>query len=317
MLGAGLFSGLYLQDSLLAALDISIVAYLLYRVLLVIKDTRAFQILIGLLLVAMIYMVSHVFKLYTLNWILKQFFNPFILIIIILFQDDIRRGLARVGKNPFFSGLKRAAEAEFLGELVNASESLAKKKIGGLIVVERETKLAEWNESGIELDAKVSKEVLTSIFLPTSPIHDGAVVIHEGRLVSAGVILPLTQDPRVSKALGTRHRAAIGITEISDALVIVVSEEDGSINLVLAGQIEKDLEPAQLRKRLGEVYRTALEDLSTSQASRPIPPAVVQTEIAEIREEEILSEEDEAVKSAAVESAGGSTTASSRVESGV
>ena len=257
------------RDVVVAFLDVTIVAYLVYRILLVLKDTRAFQVLIGLLLIALIYIFSEFFQLYTLNWILKKFLSPLIVIIIILFQDDIRRGLARVGKNPFF---RRVQEAEYLGELVTTATSLARKKIGALIVVEREAKLKAWLESGVEVDAKITKEVLTSIFLPTSPVHDGAVVIRHGRVLAAGVILPLTQDQRISKALGTRHRAALGISEVTDAIVIVVSEEDGSISLVTAGNLQRDLDGVDLRKAISEAFQLDVEqEVAKERAPAPAP----------------------------------------------
>ena len=241
-----------------SAVDVLIVAFILYRVLLVIKDTRAFQMLIGLLIITLAYVVSPFLKLFTVNWILDKFLSPFILIIIILFQDDIRRGLARVGKSPFLGGIKRAAETEALEALSRACVSLAKKKIGALIVIEREVRLSEYIESGVTLDAKVATELITSVFLPTSVIHDGAVVVSRDRIVAAGVILPLTQDPNVSRALGTRHRAAMGITEATDAVAVVVSEEEGSISYVEGGRIRRDVDGKQLRESLSETFGSDL-----------------------------------------------------------
>ena len=238
--------------------DVAIVAFLLYRVLLVIKDTRAFQMLVGLLIVALAYFVSPFLKLYTLEWILQKFLSPFIIIVIILFQDDIRRGLARVGKGPFLGGVRRAAQAEALEALSRACVSLAKKKIGALIVLERDVKLADYLESGVALDAKVAAELVTSVFLPTGVVHDGALVVSRDRIIAAGVILPLTQDPNVSRALGTRHRAAIGITERSDAIALVVSEEEGSISFVVGGKIRRDLDGASLRQALAESFGATL-----------------------------------------------------------
>ena len=245
-------------DLLAAIVDVLIVALILYRVLLVIKDTRAFQMLIGLLIITLAYVVSPFLKLYTLNWILNKFLSPFIIIIIILFQDDIRRGLARVGKSPFLGGLKRAAQAEALESLSRACVSLAKRKIGAIIVIEREVKLADFIESGVPLDAKVAAELITSVFLPTSVIHDGAMVVSRDRIVAAGVILPLTQDPNVSRALGTRHRAAIGITEATDSVAVVVSEEEGSISYVVGGKIRRDLDGKQLREALAASFSADL-----------------------------------------------------------
>lgn len=237
-------------DALASLVDVLIVAWIFYRVLLVIKDTRAFQMLIGLLIITLAYVVSPFLKLYTLNWILDKFLSPFILIIIILFQDDIRRGLTRVGKNPFFGAPRRAAEAEALEALARASVSMSQKRIGALIVIEREVRTAEYLDSGIPLDAKVAAELVTSIFQPTSSIHDGAVVVAGDRIVAAGVILPLSRDPNVDRTLGTRHRAALGITEVTDAVALVVSEEEGSISVVAGGTIRRDLDGRELRREL-------------------------------------------------------------------
>lgn len=245
-----------------AVVDVGIVAIILYRMLLVIKDTRAFQMLIGLLIVTLVYVVSPFLRLYTLNWILDKFLSPFILIIIILFQDDIRRGLARVGNSPFLGGMRRVSQAEALESLARACVSMAKKKVGALIVVEREVRLAEYVDSGVLIDAKVATELLTSVFLPTSVIHDGAVIVSRGRILAAGVILPLTQDPNVSRVLGTRHRAAIGITEQTDAVALVVSEEEGSISFVAGGKIRRDLDGKALRDLLAETFQTDLSEVA-------------------------------------------------------
>jgi diadenylate cyclase len=263
-------------ELLASAVDVLIVAFILYRVLLVIKDTRAFQMLIGLLIVTLAYVVSPFLKLYTLNWILDKFLSPFILIIIILFQDDIRRGLTRVGKSPFFGGTRRAAEAEALEALTRACLQLAKKKIGALVVIEREVHLAEYLESGVPLDAQVAAELLTSIFQPTSAIHDGAVVVARDRIIAAGVILPLTRDANVARALGTRHRAAIGITELTDAVAVVVSEEEGSIACVLGGRLHGNLDGAGLRAALAEAFQTEIAgpDERSRTSGVPSPPVV-------------------------------------------
>lgn len=253
--------GLSVFEGIAAIVDIAIVAYLIYRVLLVIKDSRAFQMMIGLLIVTLAYLVSPFLKLYTLNWILDEFLSPFILIVIILFQEDIRRGLARVGKAPLFGRIKSAAQAEAIESLARACVSLAKKKIGALIVVERDVKLTDYIESGVPIDARVASELLTSIFLPSSVIHDGAVVVSRDRLVAAGVILPLSQDPNLSRALGTRHRAAIGITEATDAVALVVSEEEGSISYVQGGKIRRDLDGQQLREALAASFGADLEGI--------------------------------------------------------
>jgi len=205
--------------------------------------------LIGLCVVFLIYLSSRLFDLYTLNWILDNFLSSVLLVIVIIFQSDIRRALVQVGSRPFFGSDLRLA-GEDLEEIVRAVVTLASRRIGGLVVLERETGLNEYIEGGTALDAQISRELILSVFVAASPIHDGALIIRKGRLTAAGCFLPLTANPTVSKTLGTRHRAAIGITEESDAVVMVVSEEDGGISLVAAGRITRDLDAATLRATL-------------------------------------------------------------------
>ncbi len=235
---------------LIDLLDIAIVAFLIYRIFLLIKGTRAVQMLLGLAVILFLYMGSQVGGLYTLNWILDNFLSSIILVIVVLFQNDIRRALIHVGRNPFFADLSYKEETEVMDELVKACASMAGKRIGALIVIERETGINDFLEVGVEIDAKVSSDLITSIFLPYSPIHDGALVIQQGRLKRAGCFLPLSQNPDISKQLGTRHRAAIGLTELVDAVAIVVSEETGKISLVVGGRITRDLDSTSLKRVL-------------------------------------------------------------------
>ncbi|PLX83614.1 MAG: TIGR00159 family protein [Desulfuromonas sp.] len=235
---------------LLDLLDIALVAYIIYRIILLIKWTRAVQMLLGLAVILIVYVISQATGLYTLRWLLDNFLSSIILVIIVIFQSDIRRALMHVGRNPFFADLSYREETEVMEELVRASVNMANKRIGALIVIERETGLKDFLEVGVEIDAKVSSDLIASIFLPYSPIHDGALVIQQGRLKRAGCFLPLTQNPNVSKALGTRHRAAIGLTELVDAVAIVVSEETGKISVVVGGRITRDLDSTTLKRVL-------------------------------------------------------------------
>jgi uncharacterized protein (TIGR00159 family) len=205
--------------------------------------------LIGLCIVFLVYLSSRLFDLYTLNWILDNFLSSVLLVIVIIFQHDIRRALIQVGSRPFF-GSDLRLQGEDLEEVVRAVVTLSSRRIGALVVLERETGLNEYIEGGTLLDAQISRELILSIFVAQSPIHDGALILRKGRLTAAGCFLPLTANPNVSKTLGTRHRAAIGITEESDAVVIAVSEEDGGISLVAAGRITRDLDAATLRATL-------------------------------------------------------------------
>ena len=230
-------------------IDIGIIAFFIYRIIDLIRGTRAVQMLIGLVVVFLAFLSSQYFDLYALNWILDNFLGSILLVIVVIFQDDIRRALTQVGTRPFF-GAEAGLQGQDLEEIVRAAVSLASKRIGALIVLQREVGLNDYVEVGTRLDARVSKELITSIFQPLSPIHDGALIIHEGRIIAAGCFLPLTTNPHVSKTLGTRHRAAIGLTEETDAAVIVISEEEGAISMVREGRITRDVDAATLRNTL-------------------------------------------------------------------
>jgi len=225
---------LNLQSSLrlIDFLDIAIVAFILYRLLLLIKGTRAMQMLTGLGILGIGFFLSSTLELFTTHWLLSYFFDYLILIVIVLFQDDLRRALTHVGKNPFFAGASAEEERENVDEIARAATRLARERIGGLIVLERETGLKNFIDTGSKLDAKVKSELLYSIFIPDSPIHDGAVIITNGRVAAAGCFLPLSKDPNIDKRYGTRHRAALGLTEDTDAIVVLISEEAGEAHLV-------------------------------------------------------------------------------------
>ncbi|MBW1645133.1 MAG: TIGR00159 family protein [Deltaproteobacteria bacterium] len=233
-------------------LDILVVAFLIYQVLVIIRGTRAFQILLGLFLIFIIYEISLYFGFYTLNWILNGFLSSFILIIIVLFQNEIRRALAKFGKTSF--SIHASEEHHYLEEAVKACLTMSLKKIGALLVFVRENKLPNIIEGGVPLNAEVTDALLLSIFNPESPLHDGAVVIMDGRLAAAGCFLPLSTDPMIDKHYGTRHRAAIGLTEDSDAVVVVVSEETGSIALAIGGELTNDHDADSLNRVLNELF---------------------------------------------------------------
>jgi len=238
---------------LLDLLDILLVAFVIYRILLMIKGTRAVQMLVGLAVLLIIYVASQVGGLFTLNWILDNFLSSIILVIVVLFQHDIRRALIHVGRNPFFADLSFREETKVIDELCRGCDALAKKGFGALLVVERETGINDFLEVGVEIDAKPSGDLIQSIFHTSSPIHDGALIIQRGRITRAGCFLPLTQNPDVSPRLGTRHRAAIGLTEMVDAVVIVVSEETGRVSVVIGGKMTRDLEMTTLKKVLSRL----------------------------------------------------------------
>ena len=235
----------------LDVVDIAIVAFLIYEFLKLIRRTRAAQMVLGVLLVVGLYFASERAPLPTVNWLVRDMFGYLVFSAIVLFQSDIRRALSTLGQAPFFRYLARPTTTdETIEEVVVASTMLASRRIGALIVIERTIGLRNYIESGIPLDSTVTYDLLLSVFQTDSPLHDGAVIIQENRIAAAACFLPLTVNPRLSKELGSRHRAAIGLTEESDAVALVASEETGTLSLALDGQIERDLDPDQLRFRL-------------------------------------------------------------------
>ncbi|MEN8181795.1 MAG: diadenylate cyclase CdaA [Myxococcota bacterium] len=250
-------------DPVTDVVDVLVVAFGVYWLLLLVRGTRAVQILVGLVILAAAFLASQAFQLATLSFILNNFLSYGVLIIIIIFQPDIRRALARMGRG-LFRSVSARQEAQVVEEVVRAAQILAQKRVGALIVLGRETGLGDLIEAGSPVDAVVNKEILVSIFLPYSPLHDGAVVIEDGRVAYAGCILPLTLRQDLPEGVGTRHRAAVGITEETDAAVIVVSEETASISLVVAGRLFRELDAPHLRG--------ALRDLLTSGHREPELP---------------------------------------------
>lgn len=233
-------------------IDIVVVALGVYWLLLLIKGTRAVQMLVGLLALIGTFAAAEFFQLATLSWILDHFLASAVVILIVLFQGDIRRALARVGGG-FFPSASDREESQIVEEVVRAAQTLAQKRVGALIVLERETRLDDHVERGTHLDSVVSKDQLVSLFIPMGPLHDGAVLIQNGRLSYASCVLPLSLRQDLPEGLGTRHRAAFGITEETDAVVVVVSEETGTISTVVAGEIVRDLDGPRLRARLRDV----------------------------------------------------------------
>lgn len=241
---------------ILDVLDILIVSVIVYRLLLFIKGTKAAQMLIGLGVLLIASLLSRYLELYTLDWLVQSFWAQAVIALIILFQPEIRRALAQMGETQFLQTFTSAEELRSLEEIVRAAVALANRKIGALIVIERDTSLKDFVEVGTPLDAKVSKELLMSVFHPASPIHDGAVVIKGNRIVAAGCFLPITLSPEVSKALGTRHRAGLGLAEETDAVIIIVSEETGMISLAMKGKLETNLDMGRLRNVLTDLFTT-------------------------------------------------------------
>ncbi len=239
------------------AVDILIVAYVFYRLILIIRGTRAEQLVKGLIVLLLATIVSDQLGLNTLHWLLRQLMTVGLIAIPIVFQPELRRALEHLGRGKFFQrtywNWNPQEFDHLLDELAKAIPVLVKKRIGALIVIERETGLKEWVETGIAVDGVVSAELLINIFFPRSPLHDGAVVIRGSQIVAAGCYLPLTDDPSLNKELGTRHRAGIGITEHSDAVSIIVSEETGIVSVAHNGILTRYLDEKKLRAILTDL----------------------------------------------------------------
>lgn len=233
--------------------DIAIVAFLVYRALLFIRGTRAAPMLFGLILVVLLYLAARPLGLVTLSWILNNFLSSIILVVIVIFQDEIRRGLTKVGIQPVFRRHSGAGLDKSLEDIALVCSKLSRAKLGALIVIQQDVGLDELVEEAVPLDAKLNRKLLYSLFIKESPLHDGAVMIDGDRIRAASCVLPLSSNPDLDPNLGTRHRAAMGISERSDAIVLVVSEETGSISLVHEAKMVRNLDDATLREALEKI----------------------------------------------------------------
>lgn len=233
--------------------DVLLVSFIIYRTILLIRGTRAVQMLIGIAVLIVIYFGARELELLTLYWLLRTLLSSIFLIIIIVFQRDIRRALTQVGKTPFYKTYDDALQ-NTIQVVVASARYLSRRRIGGLIVIERETGLRDYIESGHKVDAKLTTELLVSLFLPSSPLHDGGVIIHNNRIQNAGCLLPLTKNPYINKRYGTRHRAAIGLSEETDAVIVVISEETQEISLIQHGSITTISDETVLLNKLEEIF---------------------------------------------------------------
>lgn len=248
------------------ALDILVVSAVLHRIFVMFKGTRAVQMLVGLGALMAASLAARALDLYSTQWILDNFWSFWVIALVVLFQPELRRALTRIGQGTVLQTLFGASgeeRAQVVKEIVGVAESLAARRIGALVVLERATGLRQYAELGVPLDALVSADLLGSLFLPYSPLHDGAVFIHGNRIVAAGCFLPLSRNADVGRAMGTRHRAGLGISEETDAVAVIVSEETGRISLAVEGQMENPPDADALRGRLNE--------LVGSRAASPAP----------------------------------------------
>jgi diadenylate cyclase len=229
---------------LASIVDILLVSWVIYKLLNLIKGTKAVQLLKGIVVILLIRVVSEFFGLNTLSWLTQQAIDWGFLAIIIIFQPELRRALEQLGRGRFFSrtnGPDDEEQEKMVEAIVKATDYMAKRRIGALISIERETGMSDYIETGIPLDAKISSELLINIFIPNTPLHDGAVIIQKNNVAAAACYLPLSESPFISKELGTRHRAALGISEVTDSITVVVSEETGNISLTKNGELHRNL----------------------------------------------------------------------------
>lgn len=239
-------------------LEILVVTALFYRILLVLAGTRAIQMLLGLLLLVGTYFFARVLNLDLLQYLLETLFEYGAIAALVVFQPELRGALAHLGQNRILKLFNRLEETEVAEEIAQAAEELSRAKVGAIIAIEREVGLGEYADTGTPLQARVSAALVSTIFTPYSPLHDGAVIVRGDMIVAAGAILPLTQFPVSDKSLGTRHRAALGLSEETDALVIVVSEETSQVTLAERGQLERGVDRERLLGALSSRVRTAV-----------------------------------------------------------
>ncbi len=231
-------------------LDILIVSFLFYRLFMLFKGTRAIQMFIGLFLLILVSFIAQWLNLNALNRILSSLKTVLVIAFVILFQPELRKALTQLGQNRIIGMFLKVESSGTVSETVKACQLLVQKGLGAIIVVERDVGLKNYIETGTRLDAKVTSELLISIFTPPGPLHDGAVIVEKDRIIAAGCILPLSQNPRIGRTLGTRHRAGLGLTEETDAIAIIVSEETGSISLAREGKLKRKLDLNALRNEL-------------------------------------------------------------------
>ena len=248
-----LFADFTLWKYISSIVDILLVWYVIYKLIMVIRGTKAVQLLKGIFVILLVRVVSEFLGLKTLSWMMEQAITWGFLAIIIIFQPELRRALEQLGRGKFFSRSSVPEEEEqekTVTAILKATDYMAKRRIGALISIERETGMSDYIETGIQLNSRISSELLINIFIPNTPLHDGAVIVQKTTVAAAACYLPLSESPFISKELGTRHRAALGISEVTDSLTVVVSEETGGISLTKNGELHRDLSQEQFKEIL-------------------------------------------------------------------
>ena len=239
-----------------AIVEITILWIVFYQIMLFLRGTRAIQVLRGLIVLVFAFFIFQILRLETLDWLMTHFFAISVIGILVIFQPEIRQGLAKLGQQKIFKGALYEEELkEIIAQIVCAVDILSRKKTGALIAIEKEDSLKEYIESGVKIDSRISAELIQTIFTPNSLLHDGGLIIQNTRIIAAGCLFPLTEKPNLDRILGTRHRAAIGLTEQTDAIMVVVSEETGDISLCHSGSLLRDLDLEQLSEKLKSNFK--------------------------------------------------------------
>lgn len=261
---ADIIKNMFASFSVTDVIDVAIVAFVVYKILGFIRETRAEQLVKGLLFLVVATFLSDIFNLYTINWLLEGTLTLGVIALIIVFQPELRRGLEYIGRSKFikkqFGEMSKDSAKSITSTIIRAVDYFSVNKTGALLIIERETTLNDISESGTEMDATITERLLESIFYPGAPLHDGACIIRGNRIVAAGCVLPLTGNKNLSKDLGTRHRAGIGITEHSDAIALIVSEETGIISIAIDGKLSRFLDLKTVEKTLLNLYLSQLSD---------------------------------------------------------
>ncbi len=236
-------------------IDILVVAFLFYRLLILVRGTRATQMFVGLVTLVLLSVLAEWLSLAAVNWLLASLRTVWLIAFIIIFQPELRKALSQIGQSRLFNRFVNVVEFGYLAEIQNAVERASRKGLGALIAIERNVGLKNYIETGALIEATVSAELIETIFTPPAPLHDGAVILRGNQIIAAGCILPLSANPALERTLGTRHRAAVGLTEESDAIVIVVSEETRQISIAEGGQLTRDLQIGELKSHLSALLK--------------------------------------------------------------
>jgi diadenylate cyclase len=248
------------KDIIIDITDVLVVTFLLYRLFVLMKGTRAVHMFFGLIVLFILSVMAQWLNLMALNWIISSLKTVWVIAFVIIFQPELRRALASLGHHPFVSRFFAVQESGIIPEIIKSTSRMADKGVGAIIVLERDMGLKNYIETGTKVDARVTAELIETVFVPNSPLHDGAIIIQNDRVAAAGCILPLTLDHRLSQALGTRHRAAIGLTEETDAIVVVVSEETHAISYAQGGKLKRKIDTNTLRSDLLKHFGMVTEE---------------------------------------------------------